>query len=74
MHVGDILFKVVGSPFCKLATAAAVILSIIAWASPPTFDHLLMDYVHVESAKVDHQLQHMMVVFERQEHIKPVPK
>jgi hypothetical protein len=33
-----------------------------------------MDYVHVESAKVDHQLQHMMVVFERQEHIKPVPK
>lgn len=55
MHVGDELFNSLDSPFRSVKKAAGWTLIFLAIAMPITFRHLLMDFVKVETAKIQAQ-------------------
>jgi hypothetical protein len=59
MHLGDELFNSLDSPFRSVKKVAACTLIFSAIAMPITFRHLLMDYVNVETAKIQVQLNHV---------------
>jgi len=55
MHLGDELFNSLDSPFRPVKKAAGWTLIFLAIAMPITFRHLLMDFVKVETAKIQAQ-------------------
>lgn len=55
MHLGDQLFDSLDSPFRSVKKAAGWTLIFLAIAMPITFRHLLMDFVNVETPKIQGQ-------------------
>ena len=56
MDLGDTLFSSLDSPFRPVRKVAKVIVIFLLVCMPITFRHLLMDYVHVETVKAQHEL------------------
>jgi hypothetical protein len=59
MNLGDNLFNSLDSPFRPVKTVAEWIAVFLIVFMPITFRHMLMDYVQVESTKLQHQLTQM---------------
>lgn len=49
MGLGDELFNAAGSPFKKVAKAAALTLAVVAVFDQPLFDNWMMDFVNTEA-------------------------
>ena len=59
MHLGDELFSSLDSPFRSVRKVAAWTAVFLLIFMPITFRHLLMDYVHVGTAKAQVELNHI---------------
>lgn len=56
MDIGDTLFSSLDSPFRPVRKVATVIVIFLLVFMPITFRHLLMNAVHVETVKAQHEL------------------
>jgi hypothetical protein len=59
MHLGDELFNSLDSPLRSVRKVATWLVIFLVICMPITFRHLLMDYVHVETAKAQVELNHI---------------
>lgn len=60
MGLGDELFNAAGSPFKKVAKAAALILAVVAVFDQPLFDNWMMDFVNTETPHYMHVIEHAL--------------
>lgn len=73
MHLGYDLFEALGSPFKKISNIARWILLAALLLTPVLFHHLLMDYVHVETAHITAMFQHWLVQLQHENYVQPLP-